>query len=287
MQTTVKAYAKINWALDITGRLENGYHEMDMLMQNVDLADDISLSEARFHSLTINERPAGNMEKNLVYRAVKAFCEYTQEKRKVKVNLIKRIPVRAGLGGGSADCAATLIALNDLWKKRLPIETLMKIGLTLGADVPYCLAGGFCRVRGIGEKVEPLSGAPKKYIAITVKGDGLSTQAIFTDFDKMNDGALQVDIGALAGFISEGDYQRARETGKNALERAATRTIPEIKDTIDEFLRAGAVYARMSGSGSAVYGVFDTKEQAAAAAQEIPGAFVTETLTMPSRLEKA
>lgn len=284
MQTTVRAYAKINWALDITGKLENGYHEMDMLMQNIDLYDDICISDARFTSLLINDKPATNMEKNLVYRAVKAISDYTGEKRNVKVNLIKRIPVRAGLGGGSADCAATLLAINEMWKLKLPVSTLMKIGVTLGADVPYCVAGGFSRVRGIGEQVEPLSGAKNKYLAVIIVGEGLSTQTIFSEFDRMNDGALNVDIGKTARAIADNRFDLLKEISGNALERAAIRQIPEIADTIRAFYDQGAVYARMSGSGSAVYGVFDTPEEARKASKEIAGAFVTSTLTNASRI---
>lgn len=284
MQISVKAQAKINWALDITGRLENGYHEMDMLMQNVDLTDDITISDARFTSLTIGDKPAVNMEKNLIYRAVNAICDYTGEKRNVKITLNKRIPVRAGMGGGSADCAATLLALNEMWKLKLPLKTLMDIGLKLGADVPYCIAGGFCRVRGIGEKVESILGAPEKFLVITIVGAGLSTQTVFSDFDIQNDGALNIDIPKIQKALTEWDVKALRENGANALERAAIRQIPEIAGRIQEFYALGAVYARMSGSGSCVYGVFDNAEVANECARKLPGAIVTKTLSAPSRI---
>ncbi len=284
MQISVKAQAKINWALDITGRLENGYHEMDMLMQNVDLTDDITISDARFTSLTIGDKPAVNMEKNLIYRAVSAICDYTGEKRNVKITLNKRIPVRAGMGGGSADCAATLLALNEMWKLKLPVKTLMDIGLKLGADVPYCIAGGFCRVRGIGEKVESILGAPEKFLVITIVGAGLSTQTVFSDFDNQNDGALNIDIPKVQKALTEWDVKALRENGANALERAAIRQIPEIAGRIQEFYALGAVYARMSGSGSCVYGVFDNAEEANECAGKLHGAIVTKTLSAPSRI---
>lgn len=284
MQISVKAQAKINWALDITGRLENGYHEMDMLMQNVDLTDDITISDARFTSLMIGDKPAANMEKNLIYRAVNAICDYTGEKRNVKIILNKRIPVRAGMGGGSADCASTLLALNEMWKLKLSVKTLMEIGLKLGADVPYCVAGGFCRVRGIGEKVEPIPDAPEKFIVVTIVGSGLSTQAVFSDFDNQSDGALNINIPAVQNALTEWDVKTLRENGANALERAAIRQIPEIKERIGEFYKHGAQYARMSGSGSCVYGVFDTKEEADGCARKLSGAIVTKTLSSPSRI---
>jgi len=285
MQISVKAQAKINWSLDITGRLENGYHEMDMLMQSVDLFDDITISDARFTSLTIGDRPAPNMEKNLVYRAVNAICDYTGEKRNVKITLNKRIPVRAGLGGGSADCAATLLGLNEMWKLRLPVKTIMDIGLKLGADVPYCGAGGFRRGRGIGEKVESIKNAPEKYVVITIVGGGLSTQAVFSDFDSAEDGALGIDIQKVQNALTDWDASALRAHGANALERAAIRQIPEIAGRIREFYALGAQYARMSGSGSSVYGIFNDKESADACAKRLPGAIVTKTLTYPSRIE--
>lgn len=284
MQISVKAQAKINWALDITGRLENGYHEMDMLMQNVDLADDITICDARFTSLIIGDKPAANMEKNLIYRAVSAICDYTGEKKNVKITLKKRIPVRAGMGGGSADCAATLLALNEMWKLKLPVKTLMEIGLKLGADVPYCIAGGFCRVSGIGEKVESIQNAPEKFVVITIVGDGLSTQTVFSDFDDHNDGALKINIPVVKKALTEWDVKTLRENGANALERAAIRLIPQIEERMEEFHALGAEYVRMSGSGSCVYGVFDTYEDAWECARKLPGAIVTKTLSAPSRI---
>lgn len=285
MQISVKAQAKINWSLDITGRLENGYHEMDMLMQSVDLNDDITISDARFTSLTIGDKPAPNMEKNLIYRAVNAICDYTGEKRNVKITLNKRIPVRAGLGGGSADCAATLLALNEMWKLKLPVKTIMDIGLKLGADVPYCVAGGFCRVRGIGERVESIKNAPEKYVVITIVGGGLSTQTVFSDFDNANDGSLGIDMNKVQNALTDWDASVLRANGANALERAAIRQIPEIEDRIQGFYDHGAAYARMSGSGSSVYGIFNDKDAADACAKCFPGAIVTQTLTLPSRIE--
>ncbi|MBR3929637.1 MAG: 4-(cytidine 5'-diphospho)-2-C-methyl-D-erythritol kinase [Clostridia bacterium] len=284
MQISVKAMAKINWALDITGRLENGYHEMDMLMQNIDLSDDITLSDARFTSLTIGDKPALNMEKNLVYRAVNAVCDYTGEKRNVRIALNKRIPVRAGLGGGSADCAATLIALNEMWKLKIPVQTLMEIGVKLGADVPYCVAGGFCRVRGIGEKVESIQNAPEKFVVMTIVGAGLSTQTVFTDFDNQNDGALHIDIPAVQKALTKWDEDMLNAHGANALERAAMRQIPEIEGRIRQFYELGAKYARMSGSGSCVYGIFNSEEEANDCAKRIPGAMVSRTLAQGSRI---
>ena len=284
MQLTVKANAKINWALDILNRREDGYHEMDMLMQSIDLSDDLSFAPSKFTCLTVNDRSVANMEKNLIVKAVKALNDYTGEKRQVKINVTKRIPVRAGLGGGSADCAATLLALNDMWKLRLPVKTLSKIGVTLGADVPYCIAGGFCRVRGIGEIVEEIKGARENHIAVYPVGEGLSTQAVFSAFDENNDGKLAFSMEDVISALTAGDFMKAKEHSGNALERAACRIMGEIKTCMDQMYALGAVYVRMSGSGSAVYGVFENREQAEKVKQVFPGAFIAKTLNVPARL---
>jgi len=284
MQLTVKANAKINWALDILGRREDGYHEMDMLMQSIDLADDLSFASSKITCLTVNDRPVANMEKNLIIKAVKALNDYTGEKRQVRINVVKRIPVRAGLGGGSADCAATLLALNDMWKLRLPVKTLSKIGVTLGADVPYCIAGGFMRVRGIGEILEEVKGAKEYVIAVHPVGEGLSTQAVFGNFDENNDGCLGFSMESVINAISGGDLRTAGNVSGNALERAAFRLMGEIPICIDKMYDMGAMYARMSGSGSAVYGVFENREDAEKVKKVFPGVFITKTLDMPSRL---
>lgn len=133
MRITVQAQAKINWALDILSRREDGYHEMDMLMQKIALSDEIRFETARWTTLTVNGHLIANAGKNLIVRAANLLNEYMGEKRGVRITLSKRIPVRAGLGGGSADCAAALMALNDLWGFKLPAKTLKKLALSLGS----------------------------------------------------------------------------------------------------------------------------------------------------------
>ena len=278
MQTTVKAYAKINWALDILSRREDGYHRMDMLMQNIDLCDEISFSPARFVTLEMNGRLVTGGSKNLIVRAATALNEYMGETRGVKVQLKKRIPVRAGLGGGSADCAATLLALNEIWRLRLPFKTLLTIGESLGADVPYCLMGGLCRVSGIGEVLTPMDGAKEYPMLLTLVGEGLSTQAVFAEFDEHVAVPEQVDLTKLHELLSEGKLEEACAVSGNALEKAALRLMPEIAGTMQKMRDLGAKYVRMSGSGSAVYGVFDSEEAAKNARERFPEALLTHTL---------
>lgn len=278
MRITVQAQAKINWALDILSRREDGYHEMDMLMQKIALSDEIRFETARWTTLTVNGHLIANAGKNLIVRAANLLNEYMGEKRGVRITLSKRIPVRAGLGGGSADCAAALMALNDLWGFRLPAKTLKKLALSLGADVPYCMENDFCRVRGIGEDVQTLENAPKIPLVVACVSPGLSTQAVFSNFDEAGDSPLNVPMEKLCGRLTAGDFRAADEISGNALERAAIRLLPAVADTMERMRACGSLYTRMSGSGSAVFGVFETADKAREAAQKIEGATATETV---------
>ena len=278
MRITVQAQAKINWALDILSRREDGYHEMDMLMQKIALSDEIRFETARWTTLTVNGHLIANAGKNLIVRAANLLNEYMGEKRGVRITLSKRIPVRAGLGGGSADCAAALMALNDLWGFKLPAKTLKKLALSLGADVPYCMENDFCRVRGIGEDVQTLENAPKIPLVVACVSPGLSTQAVFSNFDEAGDSPLNVPMEKLCGRLTAGDFRAADEISGNALERAAIRLLPAVADTMERMRACGSLYTRMSGSGSAVFGVFETADKAREAAQKIECATATETV---------
>ena len=278
MRITVQAQAKINWALDILSRREDGYHEMDMLMQKIALSDEIRFETARWTTLTVNGHLIANAGKNLIVRAANLLNEYMGEKRGVRITLSKRIPVRAGLGGGSADCAAALMALNDLWGFKLPAKTLKKLALSLGADVPYCMENDFCRVRGIGEDVQTLENAPKIPLVVACVSPGLSTQAVFSNFDEAGDSPLNVPMEKLCGRLTAGDFRAADEISGNALERAAIRLLPAVADTMERMRACGSLYTRMSGSDSAVFGVFETADKAREAAQKIEGATATETV---------
>ena len=278
MRITVQAQAKINWALDILSRREDGYHEMDMLMQKIALSDEIRFETARWTTLTVNGHLIANAGKNLIVRAANLLNEYMGEKRGVRITLSKRIPVRAGLGGGSADCAAALMALNDLWGFKRPAKTLKKLALSLGADVPYSMENDFCRVRGIGEDVQTLENAPKIPLVVACVSPGLSTQAVFSNFDEAGDSPLNVPMEKLCGRLTAGDFRAADEISGNALERAAIRLLPAVADTMERMRACGSLYTRMSGSGSAVFGVFETADKARKAAQKIEGATATETV---------
>lgn len=277
MRITVSAQAKINWSLDVCASREDGYHELNMLMQRIELSDTLVFQRARWLTLTVNGRSLPVGGRNLVLRAANALNEFMGKRHGAHISLTKYIPIRAGLGGGSADCAATLIALNRLWELRLPIERLMEIGSTLGADVPYCIAGGFARVGGIGEKLRQYPRAERFPLVLVHVGRGLSTAAVFSAFDSMESAALNLDMQEISQAILARDMEKMDLLTGNALEIPAMLLLPEIGEAMATLRQRGAKVVRMSGSGSVVFGVFQTESEALAAAESIPEAIFTWT----------
>lgn len=270
------AYAKINWALNITGRRGDGYHLLDMVMQSVDLHDTLRVKRDEGLSLDVDGVPAG--EENLVLRAAMALKHRTGVRQGARMALTKRVPARAGLGGGSADCAAALRALNGLWGLGLTDSELMEIGLTLGADVPFCLTGGLAVVRGIGESISAVTGAHEIPLVIVVPGGGLSTGTVFALWDSGGFPDVRLDTDALAAAVTAGRLADVDRLCGNALTAPAVSLMPEIGALIDRMRALGAAAAFMTGSGSAVVGAFDDPADAKAAAAALPGAILTHTL---------
>ncbi len=277
MRIVEYARAKINWALRIVGRREDGFHELDMLMQSLELCDELALENARFLSLSVDGAKLPVGEKNLVVRAANALNDFTGQRNGARIRLTKRIPMRAGLGGGSADCAAALIGLNRLWNLHLPRPRLMEIGAALGADVPFCLMGGMARAEGVGERLTPMEGAPRIPLALARVGDGLSTPAVYARYDEFPRENPPADIPRLAKALAEGDLAQADLLSVNSLEAPAIELMPEIGDVMRAMRDFGARAVRMTGSGSTVFGAFDSEEAARAAAEAIPGGIFTRT----------
>ncbi|MBR2924486.1 MAG: 4-(cytidine 5'-diphospho)-2-C-methyl-D-erythritol kinase [Clostridia bacterium] len=269
----LEARAKINWTLDILGIREDGYHLMDMLMQSVMLADEITLEESDHIELrtkaglngpsAVSSQDAAAEavpfdERNIAYKAALALQQYTGCTKGASITLQKNIPSGAGMGGGSADAAAVLAGLNQMWQLNLSMQELLAIGLKLGADVPFMLTGGLARVGGIGEKIERLSPAPAVWLVLIQPCDGLSTKEIFTAYDNPHSGLtiahprtedaqkalLRNDLTALGSAMD------------NVLEGISISKRPAIAGTVQMLEKLGAIRGMMTGSGSVVYGVF-------------------------------
>ena len=276
----LKAYAKINWTLDILGTRPDGYHQMDMLMQSVDLydtlwmeaADEISLTSASGEAAQggedgLSSQAVAYDQSNLVYRAALLLRRRCGISAGASIRLEKRIPSGAGMGGGSADAAAALIGLNRLWGLGLDRRQLCQIGLELGADVPFLLTGGLARVQGIGESITPLFPAPRVPLVLMQPCGGLSTGRIFAAYDALAAGPLpRPDNAAAQAALLGGDLAALGAAMNNVLEAASVPARPALARAAQALEQAGAIRAMMTGSGSVVYGVF-ADDKAALAAQ--------------------
>lgn len=269
----IHAPAKINWALNILGTRADGYHEMDMVMQSISLYDVLHIEHA--NNLSLNDG-----EDNLVLRAARALNEHAGTAHGARIRLEKRIPARAGLGGGSADAAATLIALNELWALGLPMAALLDIGLKLGADVPFCLMGSPMRARGLGEKLSPVHIVPTYELVLLHPGGGLSTPDMFRAWDAETAHSEPANIENTIAALMCGDTDALTGCARNMLYGCASTALREITAARNALLDEGARFAAMSGSGSAVFGVFDGAASADAAARSLgPTAFRAHTLS--------
>ena len=257
------AYAKINWCLDITGRRKDGYHLLDMLMQPVSLADTLIFRESKALSFHTEGSPVPEGADNLVLRAAQKLQPLSGG-RGADITLIKHIPSGAGLGGGSADAACALKMLRRFWNLSIASEQLMEIGLSLGADVPFCLYGRPARVRGIGEILEPVELSIPAHLLIVKPKDSLATPAVFRVYDE-GTGSTASDIPGAVSALQKQDYAALTELLRNALYPPARRLLPGLSGVIKALTEAGALFAAMSGSGSACFGVFQDKTSAALA----------------------
>ncbi len=261
----LEACAKINWSLDITGIREDGYHLMDMLMQPVSLADTIRLLPAEDLSLTTGGFPRIRPDENhLAMRAARLLKEYTGCSRGASISVYKRIPVCAGMGGGSADAAAVLFGLNRLWQTNLSPEELEKLGVKLGADIPFCLRGGLTRTRGIGDQMENLPFSPVYPLIIVQPCRGLSTREVFSAWKESGE-TRHPDTENAMKAMESGDLVLLRKSLGNVLQPVSERMRPQIAQALRKLRETGADAALMTGSGSAVFGVFRNAARARAA----------------------
>lgn len=261
----LKARAKINWTLDIVGQRADGYHLMDMLMQPVTLADDIALAPADEITLTTGGSPLLPAdEKHLAYRAAMALKKHTGYPGGAAIHVEKHIPVGAGMGGGSADAAGVLVVLNRLWGLNLPQSELEAIGLTLGADVPFCIRGGLTRTTGIGEVMEDLPCGKNWPLVVIQPCEGLSTKEIFTAY---HEGVVDArpDNDAAAQALANGNAAALSTAMANVMQPVSEARRPGIHEAIAALKEQGAFAAQMTGSGSAVFGVFADDASAATA----------------------
>jgi len=259
----IKAYAKINLGLDVIRKRPDGYHDIKTVMQTVNLYDTVTIRKTKFKSVTVRSNLSylPTDQRNLAYKAVQLFREVYPLRDGLSIFLNKRIPVSAGLAGGSADAAATLIGLNQMYKAQLSPEVLLSLGKKLGADVPFCLTLGTALAEGIGEILTPLSPMPDCHILLVKPDINVSTKHVYENLI-LNEETKHPDIDAMLNALKEKDLYKLAPLLKNIMEIVTAREYPVIEDIKNKMIENGALASVMSGSGPTVYGIFDNQSKA-------------------------
>ena len=266
---SLNAYAKINLCLDVVGRLENGYHQVRMIMQTVGIHDTLTFErtsgEIRITS-DAREIPLG--EDNLIYKAASLMRERFQIAGGVSVHLEKRIPVAAGMAGGSTDAACTLKAMNLLYDLGLSEEELCGLGVRIGADVPYCITGGTALSEGIGEVLTKLSPMPECVLLVAKPEIGVSTKEVYERIDR-HEIRNHPDVDGMQRAIAENDLDGVVKRLSNVLATVTEEMHPVVQKIREVMLSQGALGSLMSGSGPSTFGIFESEEKAGAAGERI------------------
>ena len=273
---TMKAYAKINLGLDVVRRLENGYHEVRMVMQNIDLYDKVNIYRNRTGEIKVTTNlgflPTG--PDNLVYKAAALLKDEFNIKDGVTLDLYKFIPVAAGMAGGSTDAAAVLKGMNKMFELGLSEQELMVRGAKLGADIPYCIMGGTALAEGIGEVLTKLPDCPSCYVVIGKPPISVSTKYVYEHL-VLDENTVHPDIDGIVASINNGDIYGVADRLSNVLETVTETAYPIIGKIKSRMMDMGALNSIMSGSGPTVFGLFDDLEKANACKEVLK----TERLT--------
>lgn len=269
MEVKVKAFAKINLMLDIINRRPDGYHDLFMIMQSIDIHDTVTVTENKSRKITItcnlNDIPLD--EKNIAHKAAKAFFKAAKVKNKgINIDLQKRIPHAAGMAGGSADGAAVIVALNKLCGTELSEDELCKIGVAIGADVPFCITGGTLLAQGIGDVLNPVKPLRQCYIVIAKPDYAVNTGEAYRQFDINGKNRTPDKLGMLFAMQSR-DLKEISSKMENVFEQFIE--VPNRIDIKEIMKNNNALGVCMSGSGPTVFGIFENKEDAVKSADEL------------------
>ncbi len=281
-QAAVKAHAKINLTLDVTGKRPNGYHDVCMVMQSIGLHDVVSVAVGTGTG-EISMRTIGSDlpsdDRNLAYRAAQLFLRETGVACDgIAITVEKKIPVAAGLAGGSTDAAAVLVLLDQLYDTRLSVEKRMEMGLKLGADVPFCIAGGTMLAEGIGEKLTRLPDAPQMQVVLCKPPFAVSTPAIYRAIDAMEI-TVRPDTAAMLRAIEAGSAAEVSRCLCNVMQPVTAEMHPEVTEICGMLRENGARGSIMSGSGPSVFGLFDDRQKAGRAYAVLSGQYRETFLT--------
>lgn len=284
-----KAYAKINLGLDVLRRREDGYHEVKMVMQSVGLYDTLIFSK--------EERGAGILvvtdkaelpgdENNLIYKAAKLLAETYGIEEGIKVELQKRIPMAAGMAGGSTDAAAVFHGMKELFGLGITEEEMCRMAVKIGADVPYCIQGGTMLAEGIGEKLTRLPDMPECFLLLAKPDIDVSSRYVYEHLhaDRL---AFHPDIDGMCRAIEAGDLAGIAQRMGNVLETVTVKEYPVVGEIKELMKRKGAANALMSGSGPTVFGIFETEEAAADALRSLERKGLAKQLSVAAPVNRA
>lgn len=271
-----KAYGKVNLGLDIIGRRSDGYHLVKMIMQSLDIYDTLTF-EKQESGIDITLAGEGGKglslgEDNLIYKAAACIIERTDYKGGIRITLDKNIPIAAGMAGGSSDCAAALKGVNELLEAGLSEEELREIGVTLGADVPYCVMGGTALSEGIGEELTRLTPLPECAFVVAKPLCSVSTAEAYGGYDRLVEMGRDIphpDIDAQVKALMAGDLEGVVSNFGNVLEYVTASLHPEIAELEKLMKESGAMNAMMSGSGPTVFGIYKDRVTAEESAEKI------------------
>lgn len=267
---SIQAMAKINLGLDVLRRRENGYHDVKMIMQTVNIYDTLDFVKLQEPKIVVKtdtmELPTD--ENNLIYKAVKLLFDKCEVSEGVEITLTKRIPIAAGMAGGSTDAAAALVGINQLFGLGLTVEELKETGVKIGADVPYCIEGGTALSEGIGEILTKLPDAPDCFVVVAKPEISVSTKYVYENLHA-NELKYHPDIDGMAEAIREGSLEGVCKRMENVLETVTETKYPVISELKKLLKDAGAENSLMSGSGPTVFAVFKEEEMAEKALEAV------------------
>ncbi len=272
----LRAFAKVNYALDVLGLREDGYHQVSTVMQSISLADEVELRRIAGGfglSFELEEAELGPPEQNTAYLAWRLLQRLTGDELPVEVLLRKRIPAGAGLGGGSADAAAVLVGLNELFGLGLRQDELREAGVRIGADVPFCISGGTSLGEGVGEILTPLPAPQAHHLVIAKPLRSADTASVYRAYDRAETQSTR-SVEPVVSALRSGNVPALASAVGNDLAPVTRGLVPELADLEQALVASGALGASMSGSGTAVYGIFDDEVTARGAQDTVDVPFI-------------
>lgn len=282
---TVVANAKINLSLDVIGRRADGYHLLSTIMQSVCLADRITVSSAPDRvgvRLTCGQARIPSDSRNTAWRSAARFLEKAGVATGVSIDIDKRIPTAAGMAGGSADAAAVLFALNEMYPERLSRQTLFEIAATIGADVPFCLQGGTVLCEGIGELLTPMQLWADVWVLLCKPSFGIRTPWVFSQF-KIDQPGRRPDQAKVMDAVRNHDLEALAASTSNVLESVSIPAHPFLNEIKQQLKNAGAILSLMSGSGPTVFGLFADQASCLAAKNKLTAELPADTIIIATQ----